>query len=137
MSLALETLLPHRSPMLWIDELLTCTETTASATVCFGAEHGAVADGVVLETALVECMAQTIAAAVGQRSQAQGGAESVRNEGMLVAVARFQIVTRPECGQPLLIEVRELKRFGSLLLIAGKVSSGGQVIATGELTLYA
>ena len=48
---AIETLIPHRAPMRFIDALTDCTETTASATANFCAEHFAVADGAVLETA--------------------------------------------------------------------------------------
>ena len=63
MSVGLETLIPHRVPMRFIDALTDCTDTTASATACFSANHFAVAGGAVLETALVECVAQTAAAA--------------------------------------------------------------------------
>ena len=136
MSLAIENLLPHRAPMRWIDALTECTATTARATVCFGAEHFAVADGVVLETALVECVAQTIAAAQGQRAKLSGksGAPSV---GMLAAVANFKIHAPPPLDQTLVITINELKKFGPMILVAGVVSCAGQTIATGELTVYA
>jgi hypothetical protein len=35
------------------------------------------------------------------------------------------------------IEIRETKRLGLMLLIAGKISCAGEIIATGELSLYA
>ena len=59
---AIESLLPHRAPMRFIDALIDCSETTATATTTFDANHFAVADGFVLESALVECVAQTVAA---------------------------------------------------------------------------
>ena len=137
MSVAIENFIPHRPPMRWIDALTSCTETTASATVCFSADHFAVADTSVLETALVECVAQTIAAAIGRRTQEQGQADGHSVHGMLVAVSSFRIQSRPQVGQSLCIEVRELKRFGPMLLVSGVVSCEGQVIASGELTLHA
>jgi len=136
MSLAIENLLPHRAPMRWIDALTECTGTTARATVCFGAEHFAVADGVVLETALVECVAQTIAAAQGQRAKLSGKPRAP-SVGMLAAVANFKIHTAPPLGRTLEIEINELKKFGPMILVAGVVSCAGQTIATGELTVYA
>ena len=132
-----ETLIPHRAPMRWISRLGTCTETTASATACFSADDFAVADGSVLETALVECVAQTVAAAAGHRIQGQEQAGNLIAKGMLVAVSGFKIQSRPPAGKSLQIEVRELKRFGLLTLVCGVVSSEGQTIASGELTLYA
>ena len=129
-------LIPHRAPMRWIDSLVECTNTTATATACFTTDHFAVADGGVLETALVECVAQTVAAALGQRSRANEKAGAANN-GMLAAVSNFKILSRPPLDKPLTIEVRELKRLGPMLLIAGTITCDGQTIATGELSLYA
>jgi predicted hotdog family 3-hydroxylacyl-ACP dehydratase len=122
--------------MQWIDALTGCTANTATATVCFTAEHFAVADGAVLETALVESVAQAVAAALGHRAQASGEANRAAN-GMLGAVSNFRIHAQPPMGKTLLIEMRELRRFGPMLLVAGVVSCLGQPIASGELTLYA
>jgi predicted hotdog family 3-hydroxylacyl-ACP dehydratase len=132
----IEELIPHRAPMRWIDELTDCTDTTARATAIFTADHFAVADGAVTETALVECIAQTVAAALGHRARASGKTGAANN-GMLAAVSNFKIHSRPPLDQPLNIEVRELKRLGSMLLIAGTILCDGQAIATGELSLYA
>ena len=46
---AMEKLIPHRAPMLWLDALTECTDTTARATARFSKDHFAVADGTVLE----------------------------------------------------------------------------------------
>jgi predicted hotdog family 3-hydroxylacyl-ACP dehydratase len=136
MSFAIENLIPHRAPMRWIDALTTCTDTTASATACFSADHFAVADGLVLEPALVECVAQTVAAAIGQRAHTRGQSGGA-GIGMLAAVSDFRIHSRPPAGKQLQIEVRELRRLGPMLLVAGIVSCEGQLFASGELTLHA
>jgi len=138
MSVAIENLIPHRAPMRFIDALVECTDTTAAATVCFGADSFAVADGLVLETALVECVAQTVAAALGQRALTHGKSDfAVAATGMLVAVSNFKILLRPPAGKTLRIEIRELKRLGLMLRVAGDISCDGQQVAAGELTLYA
>ena len=136
MASQLDALIPHRPPMQWIDALTACTESTASATVCFIPGHFAVEDDVVLETALVESMAQVVAAAQGQRAQKAATANPAGN-GMLGALSNFRIHSQPPLGKPLLIEVREVRRFGPMLLVAGTVSYLGRPIASGELTLYA
>ena len=133
---AIEQVIPHRAPMRWVEELLDYTDTTATATTRFTAEHFAVADGAVIETALVECMAQTVAAARGQRMHARG-TPGAANNGMLAAVSNFKILTSPPLDQTLTIEVREIKRLGPMLMIAGKISCGPELIATGDLSLYA
>lgn len=136
MSVALDQLIPHRVPMQWITALTGCTETTATATACFQADDFAVADGQVIETALVECMAQTVAAALGSRVQARGGTAGAAGSGMLVAVSNFKIQSRPPAGKTLNIEIREQKRLGPMLMIAGTIACDGQMIASGELSLY-
>jgi predicted hotdog family 3-hydroxylacyl-ACP dehydratase len=137
MSAAIEKLIPHRPPMCWIKTFDGGTATTARATACFGAEDYAVADGKVLEPALVECVAQTVAAALGRRMQAGGGQPGPAAHGMLVATSNFKIVVRPSAGEILQIEVRETRRLGPMLLVSGTISSNGEIIATGELSLYA
>ena len=122
--------------MRFIDALTGCTDTTASATANFYAGHFAVADGAVLETALVECVAQTVAAALGQRAKNRGHPGGAA-DGMLIAVTNFQIQARPSAEKQLLIEIRDRKRLGPMLMISGNISCEGQGIAAGELTLYA
>lgn len=136
MNTDLETLLPHRAPMRWIEALTDCSPTTARATACFTAGHFAVADGTVLETALVECIAQTIAAAQGQRARLPGGSGRP-SVGMLAAVANFKIHTRPPLGKTVVIEIQELKKFGPMILVAGSISCEGEPVCSGELTVYA
>src|ERR1700690_4220950 len=95
MPVAIENLIPHRAPMRFIDALVECTETTAVATACFRADSFAVTDGLVLETALVECVAQTVAAALGQRATNSGESDSgIAAKGMLVAVSNFKFHSR-------------------------------------------
>src|SRR5436190_10908932 len=97
MSASITNLLPHRPPMQWIDELIEYTDTTATARACFGPGHFALHDTLVSETALVECVAQTVAAALGARAQREvtAGRKSGVAGGMLAAVSDFIINARP------------------------------------------
>jgi predicted hotdog family 3-hydroxylacyl-ACP dehydratase len=130
----IDTLLPHRPPMRWIDALTSVEPSKAISTTCFQADAFPVNDGSVLECAMVECMAQTVGAAAGHLARLKEG--GTVPQGMLAAVSNFRIHARPAAGKLLQIQVRELKRLGPLLLVAGEISCDGQVIAEGELTLY-
>jgi predicted hotdog family 3-hydroxylacyl-ACP dehydratase len=136
MPIAIENLLPHRAPMQWINALTDCTDKTAGATACFSENDFAVVGGVVLETALVECVAQTVAAALGHHAQTRGDF-GVAGSGMLVAVTHFKIQSRPPAGKTLRIESRERKCLGPMRLISATVSCEGQIIASGDLMVYA
>jgi predicted hotdog family 3-hydroxylacyl-ACP dehydratase len=136
MFIAIENLIPHRAPMQWINALTECSEKTAASTACFGENDFAVVDGLVLETALVECVAQTVAAALGHHAQTRGDF-GVAGSGMLVAVTNFKIQSRPPAGKTLRIESRERKCLGPMRLISATVSCDGQIIASGDLMVYA
>jgi predicted hotdog family 3-hydroxylacyl-ACP dehydratase len=136
-ALEIENLIPHRAPMRWINTLDHCTNQTATATACFAADDFAVVDGLALETALVECAAQTVAAALGHLAKSGSERPSAAPHGMLVAVSNFKVHTRPAAGQTLKIEVCENRRLGPMLLVTGTISCGDQIIATGNLSLYA
>jgi predicted hotdog family 3-hydroxylacyl-ACP dehydratase len=122
--------------MRWVNALSKCDDTSATGTACFPEDHFAVQDGFVVATALVECAAQTVAAAQGHHNRT-GGPAGATNLGMLVAVSNFRIHTRPRAGEALTISVRQLKRLGPLLLIASTITGEGREIAAGQLTLYA
>lgn len=122
--------------MRWVDALVQCTDKTVVATVSFANDSLAVAEGYVLETALVECVAQTVAAAMGQRARASGKS-GIPISGMLTSVSDFRVHSRAPAGKPLRIEVRELRRLGMMMMVSGTVSCEGQTVASGELTLYA
>ncbi|HEY5296425.1 MAG TPA: hypothetical protein VIK59_00715 [Verrucomicrobiae bacterium] len=136
MSVAIENLIPHRAPMRFIDALTECTETTAVATAFFPADSFAVAAGLVVENALIECVAQTAAAALGQRAKNRGQSENAGG-GMLVAISHFKIQSPPAAQKKLRIEIRELRHLGQIFRIFGEIFCDEKSIASGELTLYA
>jgi predicted hotdog family 3-hydroxylacyl-ACP dehydratase len=136
MSAAIETLIPHRTPMRFIDTLASCTDEVMIGTACFAEKPFAVIDGKVTEAALVECVAQTVAAALGHRAQANGKSGAPPN-GMLLSASNFKIQFCPLMAKTLQIEVREKKRLGPMLLVAATISCDGEIVASGELSLYA
>jgi predicted hotdog family 3-hydroxylacyl-ACP dehydratase len=136
MSEVIENLIPHRAPMRWINALTDCTNTTARATATFEVGNFAISDGNVLESALIECVAQTAAAALGQRARNNGKAGAT-GQGMLVAVSNFKIHSSPPAQKTIEIEILERKQLGPMVMISSTILCEGQVIATGDLTLYA
>jgi predicted hotdog family 3-hydroxylacyl-ACP dehydratase len=133
----IENLIPHRPPMLWIKALTGCTDKNFTATACFKEDDYCVADGKVIETALVECAAQTVAAVLGHRQQSGGEGKRDAGMGMLVAVSDFKVHSRPPVGRDVKIEIRERRQLGPMFMIAATISGDGEVFAEGNLSLYA
>lgn len=117
--------------MVFIDSLVAAEPGYARATMTFPEGHFAVADGRVLEPALVECVAQTMAAYLSHTTPVPEGPP-----GMLAGVAGFTVRRAPRAGEPIEIEVRELKTLGPMSVVHGRISSGDETLAEGELKLY-
>ena len=133
MNVPVENLIPHRAPMRLINALTHCDDTCARAVARFDADHFAVSQGLVTEAALVECIAQTVAAALGFAAKGEGKP----SVGMLTAVTDFEIQMRPAAGQTLEIEIHEVKRLRSMRMINGRITSGGRLVAQGDLMVHA
>ena len=122
--------------MVMIDVLLEAVpERGLSAKTFRGGEYG-VWEGLVCETALVECVAQTTAAFLGFHRLPAADRERT---GLLVAVSAFVFARRPRVGEPLLIEARLDASFEEMLLVKGVVFAGsveGERVAEGELKVY-
>ncbi len=133
---SISELLPQEPPMRFLEELSTCSESGATARARFGADDFAVHDGYVLEAVLVECAAQTAAAAMAQRALA-GGGKKPGADGMLVAVSHFNFERRVSAGKVIEISIQEERRMGLMLLISTRITCEGEGVVTGELMVYA
>lgn len=136
-TIAAEKVIPHRSPMRMIDSLIEWNDESAVSTVIFNKEHMAVSEGFVTEPALVEAIAQTVAAMEGIRKvdNAKPDEGSEAQPGMLCGVTDFVVENKPKAEEPLKIKVHVQKRLGSMLLIDGIITSNNKLIATGSLKL--
>ena len=137
-TIAAEKVIPHRFPMRMIDSLEEWNNESAVSTVVFSKEHMAVSEGFVTEPALVEALAQTVAAMEGMRNidKAEPDDDLAEQPGMLCGVTDFVVEKKPKAEKPLKIEVHVQKRLGSMFLVDGKITCNNELIATGSLKLF-
>lgn len=133
MEASIEQLLPHRPPMIMIDELVSCEHDSAVAIKCFDDNGFGISGGIVLEPLLIEAMAQTVAAMEGE-GRRQKGAEP--SQGMLVGINDFEFVSSAKTGQKLEITVNIDKVLGQFRIASGTIRQCGQLIAKGEMKFY-
>jgi predicted hotdog family 3-hydroxylacyl-ACP dehydratase len=129
----LAELLPHRPPMVMVDALVRCEDDSAVAVKTFAEGSYGTDGGCVLEGALIECLAQTVAALHGHRAH-QGGGRVPR--GLLVGVTDFAFRRPASCGRPLQLTVRITRRLGPFCLAAGRIEQDGSLVAEGELKFH-
>lgn len=127
--------LPQHPPASLIDRLVSLGERSAVAETVIPSESPyALEDGRVDEAVYLELIAQTIAAQNGfrLRPELRAGAG-----GMLLGAKKLEISGSVLAGDLLRIEVRKTAGFDDFGIIHGTVSHGGDVIASGEIKVYA
>lgn len=126
-------ILPHRPPMVMIDTLVRCDTQSAVALQTFNEGDYGVSGDSVLEPALIECLAQTVAAMYGSLALASGLSPGM---GMLVGVSDFRLYGPARLGLALELVTEVTKRLGPFCLVAGTITQGEALIARGNLKFY-
>lgn len=127
-------LLPHRGRAVMIDALLEASPDGGAASKTFRRQDYGLDGDLVCETALVECVAQTMAAVFGyQRLSTTPAAGGL---GFLAAVSSFSFGRPARLDEPLRIEAQVVRTLGPMCIVSGKVLSGGELLAGGELKIY-
>ena len=133
----IETMIPHRSPFLWIDRVeelepgLRCVgvKVVDPADPIFAGHFPAkpILPGVLL----IEAVAQTAGVMLGSANP-QVPAAGV---ALLAAVNRFKFLKPVSPGQELRIETKKLTEMGKMVCVSGTVWVDGEIVASGELTV--
>ncbi|MBN2644652.1 MAG: hypothetical protein JXR59_04165 [Desulfuromonadaceae bacterium] len=127
-------LLPHRPPMLLIDELLECQPTSGRVTARFDA-NSLFADrgGQIEPVVMVELLAQAWAAVKGWQDRSQG--LPVR-QGYLVGGRSVTVYQAPRIGESLSIVVELAGEIDGFAVIDGQIVCGKNTLAEGSLKLW-
>jgi 3-hydroxymyristoyl/3-hydroxydecanoyl-(acyl carrier protein) dehydratase len=135
MSTPLSDFLPHRPPMLLLEEVRDFSGAEATVLGSVRADNPFLAsDGRLDPLAHAELLAQASAGLFGMQARAAGAVGQVR--GMLVGVRDLVIEGVLRADSPLRVVVRSGPRHQALAVCSGEVWSGEARVATGELRLF-
>ena len=128
-------LLPHRAPMLIIDQLLDTDGTTGCAEAVFPQHCPFVVDenGKIDRLMLVELVAQSYAASKGYDDMALGKGVAL---GYLVGMSDVTFYGDAYAGQTLLINVRNTEQFDNFFYAVGTVYRGHELLLEMTLKIY-
>lgn len=131
---AIETLLPHRAPMLWLDEVIARDGDCVRCALTPRPDHIFVEAGRVEPLIAIEWMAQTVGALVGMRDREQS---LDPRPGYLIAIpdARFH-VSHFALGERLEIEAKRVWGDDQLASFECRVTRGELVCATSQVSVY-
>jgi predicted hotdog family 3-hydroxylacyl-ACP dehydratase len=131
----IKELVPQRSPILMVDELLQATDD--EAVTCFIVRSGNVflsADGRLEETALIEHIAQSASAFAGYKTR-QAGA-TAPPVGYIGEIKKFRCVYRPQPGDTLTTTIEMGAEVNGVTLLSGVTRVGDTVAAQTQMKIF-
>lgn len=131
--LAAEGLVPHRPPMLFVDQLVERVGDEARSVATLPPSGLSVCHGEILPEYYIELIAQTCAMANGYdcliaNKRARGG--------MLVGVDSFILHTMGQPGETVTVETSKTFEFGPITVIKGEIYSGKLLLAEGVIKVW-
>jgi len=126
-------LIPQQPPFVMVDKLLFCTRQTTKTTLTVLNENIFVDNGVLAEAGLIENIAQTCAARVGDIDNKQGN-NSVKI-GFIGVIRNMEIIRLPKVGETLITQVDLMDEVFQISLVKATVSIEDEIIATGEMKI--
>lgn len=136
----IEKLIPHRSPFLWIDRITELEPGVRCVAVKFLDPANPIFAGhfparpILPGVLLIEAMAQTAGVMLGSAAP-QNTEKTSGGVALLAAVNRFKFLKAIKPGQELRVETKKLTEAMQMALIAGTISVGGEIVASGELSV--
>ena len=125
--------LPHRPPMLLIDDIVEVTDNRAVCRTTIHPDCVFARDGVVHPSAMIEIVAQACAIWVGVTNSRKGGTPQV---GFLVACREVAFAVDRFCvGDELTIAVTKVLGEDQLAVFSGIVSRGDEECVTIQLSV--
>jgi predicted hotdog family 3-hydroxylacyl-ACP dehydratase len=129
-----ERLVPHRRPVCMIDRLVEYRDESGVVEALIRSENLLInEDGVLDRTAYMELIAQAYAAFKGYRDLLH---EKPIKKGFLVVVKQMECKGEAFLGDLLRINVSTISEVGDFAVAEGTITRGGEVLASGGLTLW-
>lgn len=133
--------LPHRPPMVWIDEVVDLTETKGFCRVVVDKnKHYCDENGSIRPSALIEWMAQAYAFSGVLRESLKPGGKQTLKKAFLAGFSKFELLDNKalQSEKEFLVEVEKTHDFAPITLISAKVlTQRGDCVASAALKLYA
>ncbi len=132
----IETIIPHRFPMIMIDGYHKTDSDTAWAEKTFRQGDYGLSNGYVIESVLIECVAQTVAAHFGYKAVVEDHEKNQIKKGMLVSVDSFSFINQVPEKSLIKIHIRKTNELGAFKMYRGKIERKGSLVAEGDLKLF-
>jgi predicted hotdog family 3-hydroxylacyl-ACP dehydratase len=131
----IKNLIPQRSPIMMVDELLEAKDDVARCSLTIREDNFFLEpDGAIAEPGVIEHIAQSASAFAGYSAMQSGATEPP--VGYIGEVKRFRLNRRPCKGETLVTTITMGPTVGGVTIISGETVSGEETIATTQMKIY-
>lgn len=125
-------ILPQKTPFVMVDNLVTASLEGFTSIFEVQEDNIFFINGKLLEPALIENIAQTVAAGYGYISQQEGGDPKI---GFIGSIAKLQIHGLPVIGDEISTTVKQQYNFENIYLIKGENYANGKLLVECEMKI--
>lgn len=126
------TIIPQKHPFVMVDNLLSANEKGFTSTFKVTEDNLFFKDGKLQESALIENIAQTVAAGFGYVDQQNGGAPKL---GFIGSIAKLKLNHLPDLGEEINTTVTHLHQFENIYLVRGESFSNEELLLECEMKI--
>ena len=127
-------IIPHRTPMLMIDFYKRIDKDNALSEKAFQKNDYGCENGIVIDSILIECVAQTVAAHYGYQSMMENKKDA--GMGMLVSVDTFDFYYPVLENSKIDIFITQTDKIGAFKLFKGEIRMKDKLMATGNIKVF-
>ncbi len=129
-------LIPHRPPMVMVDQLLDCDNQYARSTFVIAKENIFVKNGYFTEPGMIENMAQTSALMTGWLTVKSDLIEQKAQLGVIGAVKDLIVYFLPKISSELTTEIKVLYTVANATVVKGMVKVNDKLACEGEMKIF-
>jgi len=125
-------IIPQQAPFVMVDNLVSADETGFKSTFKVEENNLFLKDGKLQEPALIENIAQTVAAGFGFVDKQAGGKPKI---GFIGGISKLNIHELPTLNKTIETTVTHLHQFENIYLIKGENFCDGELLVTCEMKI--
>jgi predicted hotdog family 3-hydroxylacyl-ACP dehydratase len=131
--------IPHRPPMVWVDEILEFSEVGGRCALNLKNGGLYLEQGYLRPSAGIEILAQAYAFCKASYQKQQNIPHDTNQKAFLATVKDYKVFNWPKlkAGDRVTTTVAQSRQFGPITIIKGQVFFAEQMIASGELKVFA
>ena len=129
----IQTLLPHRAPMLMVDEILEINENFISTKFRINSDNIFLDENKFCESGLTEHCAQTSATILGNSLSAENGKPMI---GFIASIKKIEIFDLPDVGETIISKAELISKYENICQVKCETFLGEKLLLQAEISMF-